>query len=129
MADSPHDTSNTYFHIEGDYAEVIDVTESFWPDVMAGKRKLGGWLVAGCHFEGNPDHAERHPNGDEILVLISGRLDVVLDEEGGRRTVALRPGEACFVPHGVWHWQLVHEPSRLLALTCGKGTEHRSVPE
>src|SRR3954464_5385963 len=37
---------------------------------------------------------ERHPAGEELVVLLSGRIDVIQEIDGDHRTVALRPGEA-----------------------------------
>ena len=45
----------------------------------------------------NPDH--QHPNCDEILHLLSGRLEHVV----GRETCVLNPGDTISVPSGVLH--------------------------
>ena len=39
--------------------------------------------------------------------------------------MTLQPGTACVVPRGTWHRQIVHQPAELLAITYGKGTQHR----
>lgn len=70
---------------------------------------------------------ERHPDGDEVLILLSGRFDVVLDEDSGERVVALTPGKSVVVPQGVWHRMVIHEPGELLFLTPGDTTEHRPL--
>ncbi len=77
-------------------------------------------------------HWEMHPEGEEILVLLSGDMSIVLDPGeteagGGESTVTLEPGQACLVPRGVWHRGIVRAPSRLLAITAGEGTQHRPV--
>ena len=66
-----------------------------------------------------------HPAGDEILYLVDGALDVILEQKNGERVVTLQPGTACVVPRGTWHRQIVHQPGELLAITYGKGTQHR----
>jgi mannose-6-phosphate isomerase-like protein (cupin superfamily) len=68
---------------------------------------------------------ERHPAGEELVVLLSGRIDVIQDVDGMHRTVALGPGEAMINPRGVWHTADVHEPGEGLFITPGLGTEHR----
>jgi mannose-6-phosphate isomerase-like protein (cupin superfamily) len=68
---------------------------------------------------------ERHPAGDELVLLISGRIDVIQDLDDGERRVELRPGEALINPAGVWHTSDVHEPGEALFITPGLGTEHR----
>ena len=41
---------------------------------------------------------EMHPDGDEVLTLLSGQCDIILDEEGGERTIRLMPGKSAIVP-------------------------------
>jgi len=62
---------------------------------------------------------------DELLYLLSGRIDVLFEEAGGDRVVPLRGGQACVVPRGVWHRIVMHEPADLLFVTPPKGTELR----
>jgi mannose-6-phosphate isomerase-like protein (cupin superfamily) len=77
----------------------------------------------------NPPHAgEVHPDGDEILYLISGGVDVILEEADGDRTVSVKPGQAVVVPQGVWHRVELREPSHLLFITPGPGGAHRPLP-
>ncbi len=73
------------------------------------------------------DSWERHPAGDEIVVLLSGRVDVVQEIEGAERVVELRAGQAMVNPRNVWHTTRVHEPGRALFITPGAGTEHRPL--
>ena len=70
---------------------------------------------------------EMHPAGDEVLYLLTGALDVVLDEPAGERTVALRAGQRCLVPEGVWHRLVLGQPADLLFITPARGTRHRPV--
>jgi oxalate decarboxylase/phosphoglucose isomerase-like protein (cupin superfamily) len=66
-----------------------------------------------------------HPAGDEVVCLLTGAVDVVLDEPDGERVVELRAGQTCIVPRGVWHRAIVQEPGDTLHITRGEGTEHR----
>ena len=68
---------------------------------------------------------ERHPAGDELVVLLSGRIDVVQELEAGYRTVELQPGRAVINPRGIWHTSDVHEKASALFVTPGLGTEHK----
>ena len=45
----------------------------------------------------NPKH--RHPNCDEILHLLSGRIDHTL----GAETFVMEAGDTISIPAGVWH--------------------------
>ncbi len=74
-----------------------------------------------------PHNGEMHPDGDELLYLISGRVDVIIEEDGRERTVELAPGQAFVVPSGVWHRVSLREPSQLLHITPGPGGEHRPL--
>ena len=76
-----------------------------------------------------PPHAgEMHPDGDEVLVMTSGYIDVVLELPDGTRTVRVGPGQALVVPRGVWHLIECVEPGQLLNITPGPGGEYRPLP-
>ncbi len=74
-----------------------------------------------------PHRGEMHPDGDEVLFLISGRVDVVLEEDGSERILELLPGQGLVVPRGVWHRVLLREPSQIVHITPGPGGEHRPL--
>jgi quercetin dioxygenase-like cupin family protein len=71
---------------------------------------------------------ERHPAGEELVMLLSGAATLLLDESGVTRTVSLaNVGEYVLIPPGVWHTASTHVPTTMLFLTPGKGTEHKPV--
>jgi mannose-6-phosphate isomerase-like protein (cupin superfamily) len=99
-------------------AELIDNVPGPPPNVE-------GVLVGLFHLtEDPPISGELHPDGDEILVLVSGAMDVVLEQDGREIVTSLEPGNAFVVPRGVWHRTVVREPSDLLHLTPGR-SQHR----
>jgi mannose-6-phosphate isomerase-like protein (cupin superfamily) len=67
---------------------------------------------------------ERHPAGEEVVVLLSGRVDLIQRIDGAERRIPLRPGQAVINPPGVWHTADVHEPGDALFITPGRGTEN-----
>ena len=69
---------------------------------------------------------ERHPAGEELVVLLTGDVTLVQDIDGDERRMRLGAGHAVVNPRGVWHTADVHAPSRLLYVTPGLGTEHRT---
>jgi mannose-6-phosphate isomerase-like protein (cupin superfamily) len=73
------------------------------------------------------DSWERHPAGEEVVILISGRIDLVQDLPGGEHVIELHPGQAAINPTNVWHTARVHEPGDTLFITPGEGTEHRPL--
>ena len=86
-----------------------------------------GRLVCVIAQDATWDGWERHPAGDEVVVLLSGRVDVVQDLDGAdaRRGAATRRGDG--QPANVWHTARVHEPGQALFITPGAGTEHRPL--
>jgi mannose-6-phosphate isomerase-like protein (cupin superfamily) len=86
-----------------------------------------GRLVCVMEQDATWDGWERHPAGEEVVFLISGRVDVVQELAGAEHVVELRPGEAMVNPANVWHTARVHEPGLALFITPGEGTEHRPL--
>ncbi|MBK80635.1 MAG: hypothetical protein CMQ43_06930 [Gammaproteobacteria bacterium] len=71
-----------------------------------------------------PHGGEMHPDGDEILYVIAGRVRVTGDS-APESPLELGPGQACIVPAGEWHTVDVLEPVQLVHLTPGPGGAHR----
>ena len=91
-------------------------------------RRVDGLVIGAPFMTREPPHAgEMHPDGDEVLYLISGRVDVILEEDGSETLLELRPGQGLVVPKGVWHRVKLHEPSQLVHITPGPGGEHRPL--
>ncbi|MEQ1565218.1 MAG: cupin domain-containing protein [Myxococcota bacterium] len=73
-----------------------------------------------------PHNGEVHPDGDEILVVLSGKMRVVL-ETASTEPIELGPGQACVIRKGEWHKINVLEPGQLLHLTPGPNGDHRPL--
>lgn len=84
----------------------------------------GGVYCGGLRMHADTDW-EMHPDGDETLTLLSGRIDVVLDHGSHHETIELKPGVSAVVPAKIWHRQVVHIASELLFMTPGDTTQHR----
>ncbi len=54
------------------------------------------------HYSGSSEW-EQHPEGDEIVMALSGTTTVVLIQHGTEERVALNEGDLIVVPQGVWH--------------------------
>ena len=76
--------------------------------------------------EDAPHNGEMHPDGDEILIVVSGRVRVLCDSNPGGELL-LGPGDACIVPRGEWHKVSVLEETRLMHITPGPHGEHRPL--
>jgi mannose-6-phosphate isomerase-like protein (cupin superfamily) len=122
------DLKSTFLHFAPTHGiEAHDVGPQFWSDLSGRRLRLEGRLVGCVHLKQGPlDHWERHPAGDEFLLLLSGALSVVLEESSGQREVPLKAGEAFVVPAGVWHTFVVAQAGDLVFATPGEGTEHRA---
>lgn len=93
-------------------------------------QRIDGLTIGAPRMSGNPPHAgEMHPDGDELLFLVSGRVTVVLEDVEPARKVPLLPGQGIVVPRGVWHRVLLDEPSQILHITPGPGGEHRPLSQ
>ena len=72
---------------------------------------------------------ERHPAGDEIVMLLSGEVELILRGTQGDETLRLAiAGEFVVIPRGIWHTARPVKPGRMLFITPGAGTEHDADP-
>jgi oxalate decarboxylase/phosphoglucose isomerase-like protein (cupin superfamily) len=90
-----------------------------------------GRLVTLFHLQSTADwiHWEMHPAGDELVYLLSGSIDLILQEENYERIIELRSRAASIIPRGVWHRAIVHTPGEVLFITRGEGTQLRLIEE
>src|SRR5260221_7234344 len=123
---SSFELSSTYVCLSpSGAASTIEVTPEFWQTIGERRELLDGRLVATFACDADWPHWEMHPHGEEVLVLLSGKVTMVFEENGKERSVPLEPGRACIVPRGIWHRAMVNVPGNLLGITYGRGTEHR----
>lgn len=122
----PFDLADTYMYLPPT-PEVRSFPggHEFWAGIGERTDLDDGRLISQFRNDANWDHWECHPEGDEVLILLSGALDLRLMAGETERRVALR-GRATFImPAGTWHTADVREPGDLIAITWGKGTMHR----
>jgi mannose-6-phosphate isomerase-like protein (cupin superfamily) len=128
---SAKDIFSTYLHFQDNgRADAIPVSESFWAEVMTGEHpELNeGRLMTAFSFSEPWSTWERHPAGEELVMLLSGTATLILDESGKEQAVQLSsPGSYVVVPRNVWHTARATAPTTMLFLTPGAGTEHRPV--
>jgi quercetin dioxygenase-like cupin family protein len=126
---APLHLGSTHLRLKPDgRADQLTVTDQFWPDVMAGKHGdfHNEYLVTTYSFAEPWPTWEQHPNGDEIVILLAGAVDFILETPEGERRVAVRkPGEYAFVPKGTWHTANPREPTTMVFITAGEGTQVR----
>ena len=78
--------------------------------------------------ENSPHGGEMHPDGDEVLYLISGRANVVF-LNSPLANVEMKPGEGLVVPKGSWHRVDILEPCQIVYLTPGPNNEFRPLAD
>lgn len=74
-----------------------------------------------------PHGGEMHPDGDEILYVVSGRISVRLALEV-EQVHEVGPGQGLVVPRGIWHQVHVVSPAELITLSPGPRLEFRAPP-
>jgi len=128
--DQAADILNSYLHVQdGGKTAQIAVTEEFWGELSGGRPELDqGRLLSAFSFAQDWPSWERHPAGEELVMLLSGSALLLLEDANGERELLLdRVGSYVLVPQGVWHTARTTHPTTLLFLTPGAGTEHRPV--
>ena len=131
MAEEPFDLDTTFVHL-GLGARATPLPDFSWsPEYLAAYDDRfaadgdEGRLVTLGELDESWTTWERHPAGDEVVVLVSGKAELVQDLDGNERRATLTAGQAVVNPRGVWHTADVIEPGRALFITPGRGTEHR----
>lgn len=76
--------------------------------------------------EDAPHNGEMHPDGDEILHVISGKVRVSCDSSPGD-DIILGPGDTCIVPKGEWHKVSLIEEARFIHITPGPNGDYRPL--
>jgi mannose-6-phosphate isomerase-like protein (cupin superfamily) len=124
----PFSLNATYVHLRpDDSALAMKGGNEFWACIADRRDLEQGRLMGATPQTADWDHWERHPAGEEILTLLSGELEIVLQTAAGEERAVLKPGQTLVIPTGLWHRGIVRTPGELLFITAGAGTEHRPV--
>lgn len=120
-----------YLHvIDGGKTDLLTSSPSFWEDLAGGSYPQldQGRLMSAFTFSEAWPSWERHPAGEELVMLVSGAAVLLLEENGAERAVELAtPGDFVLVPKGTWHTAKTKVSTTMLFLTPGDGTEHRAI--
>jgi hypothetical protein len=102
------------------------VADGFWAD-RARAELATGRLLSVFTYEVTWDYQERHPTGDELVLVLDGDVELLLDLGEGERAQHLARGGAGIVPAGSWHRVAVVNRATLLFVTPVPAlTEHRA---
>jgi mannose-6-phosphate isomerase-like protein (cupin superfamily) len=125
-----YDAVQTYVHLGPNGTAVpLPVTNTFWEEIASGAFSSPGpgRLVSTYDFMADWTTWERHPAGEELVVLLSGSMDLILSLNDKEEVVTLTsPGQFLIVPRNTWHTANVAKMARALFITEGEGTENRS---
>lgn len=89
--------------------------------------RMDGMTVGILTMEHDAPHAgEVHPDGDEILYVISGSVRVTGDSDADH-PLELRSGDSCIVKKGEWHKVTLLEKTQLLHITPGPNGDYRPL--
>ncbi|MET0752572.1 MAG: cupin [Pyrinomonadaceae bacterium] len=100
--------------------------DKFWTLAPEEIEKFGReWLITEFYFDADWESWEMHPNGEEIVYLLSGAMDLTLEKDGESQIIELRSKGLTVVPRGTWHTAKVFEPSNVLVITLGDETQTR----
>lgn len=114
------DVTNSLFDIHRDLSVAVRAHEAGPP------KRIDGVSVGIVTLSESPPHGgEMHPDGDEILYVISGKLRVLGDTSP---ELELSAGDACVVSKGEWHQVEILETVQLLYITPGPNGDHRPLP-
>jgi mannose-6-phosphate isomerase-like protein (cupin superfamily) len=111
-----------------------DRTVTFEESPPGPPTRIDGYTIGAVDVpEGPGPHlGEMHPDGDEFLFVVSGSMQLILDDGdqddvGAETVVELAAGEACVVPRGAWHRVIALEPSHLVHVTPGPNGPARPI--
>jgi quercetin dioxygenase-like cupin family protein len=74
-------------------------------------------------FTGSPPW-ELHPEGDELLHILSGECRLTLRNGGSEETCTLKQGDITVVPRGCWHRNFSPDGVTMLYMTPKEGNQH-----
>ncbi len=102
------------------------LTPSFWSGDHA---TPGDRVVAVFEYASSDDlHSEVlevHPEGDELIVVLAGAIDLISESGGDEVVVSLDAGQAAVVRRGTWHRLSMRAPGRLLSINVRSGMQSR----
>lgn len=88
--------------------------------------RIDGMSMGIVTFEQDSPHGgERHPDGDEILYVISGELIVHADRLD--EPLRVPEGQACIIKKGEWHRVSAEKATRIVHVTPGPRGDARPL--
>ena len=126
----PFDLNSVFIVLQPDQsATAVDVTPTLYDDL---NKSFEGFrnrrLISSFGFDSDWNMWEMHPAGDEIVYLLSGDVELILELEDFHDSVRLsKPGTYVIVPKGMWHTAKTKVPTNMLFVTPGEGTQPKPL--
>jgi uncharacterized cupin superfamily protein len=126
-----HDIARDFVHLAQDGAAAVlppFTGDPAWFADFGGAAEAGasGWLVSSYDFSESWSSWEMHPAGAELVLCLSGSIDLIREvADGGTERIRLEAGAHSVNPPGSWHTADVSGPARVLFVTWGEGTQTR----
>lgn len=80
-------------------------------------------LISSHSFTSDWSSWEKHPAGDELVMLLAGQCNFILKTSEGEKQLTLqRSGSYVIVPKDTWHTAKVTKQATLLFITPGENT-------
>jgi mannose-6-phosphate isomerase-like protein (cupin superfamily) len=110
-------------------AVAVPVGPDFWEQLSQSKvaNSSSGRLVSVTEQTQDWTNWEMHPASDEILIMLCGAMELIVEADGKDNTISLHALNAYIVPRGLWHTARIKAPGQMLAITGGAGTQHRPL--
>lgn len=110
--------------------EPVPVTPTIYADLDARFDSFKSHVLVSIYeFDADWGVWERHPAGDEIVMLLSGSATLVLRTPSGEQATELtEPDSYLIIPRNTWHTARTSCRVRMLFVTPGEGTENREHP-
>lgn len=93
------------------------------PDSEIERFDFQGCTCGVSAYRGRPPW-ERHPAGDELLLVLAGTTQLTVLEEGAPTIRVLSAGQLAVVPQGHWHSNDAADGVTMLWMTPSEGNEH-----
>ena len=114
MTDQPFEGTrleSTFVHLEDNGNMTgLAVDEEFWSEGHTRGYLSSGRLMGVLKLDAGASHWEAHLDGDELLYLLSGSMDVVLGSEGQNKVISLTVLTSFIVPRATWHQTIARGP-------------------
>jgi mannose-6-phosphate isomerase-like protein (cupin superfamily) len=104
-------------------AQVDLATLNAEPESPIGTFSFHGCTGGVAAFSGRPPW-EFHGAGDELLLILAGRSELTVLEDGDRDVRMLLPGQLAIVPQGHWHSNNAPGGVTMLWITPSERNEH-----